>query len=115
MVSTLSGALANIVQATSFGLNNLVDLAKAASMKARHLISTISHAEGAPSKQSTHSSVDMWRTFPLPFNWQSSFHEKVSLRTFNLSLPAAFRHSLDENPVSSIWTNFVAAMETCLG
>ena len=26
----------------------------------------------------------MWRTFPLPFNWQSSFYEKVSLRTFNL-------------------------------
>jgi hypothetical protein len=84
MVSILSGALANIVQATSFGLNNLVDLVKSASVKARHLSSTIAHADGAPSMQSTHSSVDMWRTFPPPFNWQSSFHEKVSLRTFNL-------------------------------
>jgi hypothetical protein len=85
MVSILSVALANIVQAASFGLDgNRLKLAKAGCMKARHLISTISHADGAPSKPTTHARVDSWRTFPLPFNWQSSFHEKVSLRTFNL-------------------------------
>ncbi len=85
MVSILSAALANIVQAASFGLDGtLVKLAKAGSAKARHLISTISHADGAPSKPTTHARVESWRTFPLPFNWQSSFHEKVSLRTFNL-------------------------------
>lgn len=85
MVSILSGALANIVQAASFGLDrNLIMLAKAGSMKARHLISTISHADCALSKPTTHTMVETWRTFPLPFHWQTGFHEKVSLRTFNL-------------------------------
>ena len=84
MVSILSGALENIVQAASFGRDRyLISVVKAGTMKARHLISTISHADGAPSK-SVHAIAETWRTFPLPFNWQSSFHEKVSLRTFNL-------------------------------
>lgn len=86
MVSILAGALSNLVQAASICKDtSLVDLIQVGSMKARHLISTICQADSTPSKEPTTSSVvESWRSFPLPFSWQNGFHEKISLRAYNL-------------------------------
>lgn len=85
MVTILAGALSNLVQATSLSkAKGLVDLVQVGSMKARHLIATICQADNVFSTQSSSSGVESWRSFPLPFSWQNSFHEKLSLRAYNL-------------------------------
>ena len=85
MISILSGALSNLVDASSLcEEKSLVDLIQVGSMKARHLISTICMADNAPSNQKSTTYVESWRTFPLPFSWQNGFHEKISLRAYNM-------------------------------
>ena len=85
MISILSGALSNLVDASSLcEEKSLVDLIQVGSMKARHLISTICMADNAPSNQKSTTNVESWRAFPLPFSWQNGFHEKISLRAYNM-------------------------------
>jgi len=85
MVSILSQAVSVLVQAASSSEDqSLLDSIQVGSMKARHLVSTICHADSAPSKPLTYSNVGTWRSFPLPASWQNSFHEKISLRAYNL-------------------------------
>ena len=87
MISILSGCLSilHMIKASSFSQDeSLLNSVQVGSMKARHLISTICHADSAPWKYSTSVPVEAWRSFPLPSNWQNGFHEAISLRAYNL-------------------------------
>ena len=83
MVSILSGALSILVQAAT--LSEEKRGSEFVCTKARHLISIICRAESSTSSSSkTVSTVGSLRSFPLPCHWQTSFHEKLSLTTYNL-------------------------------
>ena len=86
MVSILSGALSILVQAAALSEGKRgADFVRVGHTKARHLISIICRAESAISSSSkTGSTVGSLRSFPLPCHWQTSFHEKLTLTTYNL-------------------------------
>lgn len=85
MLSILAGAASVLVRAANSSEDSsLQGTIQVGSMKARHLISTICHADSAPPKTSVYSDVRTWKSFPLSSSWQNSFHEKISLRAYNL-------------------------------
>ena len=87
-MAILSRAMSVLVQAASlFRDKSLPDLLKVALSKSRHIISFICHAENASSislDAADHRFSETWESFPIPGNWQTPFHEKISLKAHNL-------------------------------
>ena len=84
MVSILCGALSVLARAAAISEDkSLQDLVQAGSLKARYLITTICYANSTPTQAVVKSSAESWKSFPLEWSWQTSFHERISLRAFN--------------------------------
>ena len=86
MLSILAGAISILAQAISLVNDKQVyERVYVGLQKSQHLISTICEANFTVSNNSTSSlSAETWRAFPLPSSWQTNFHEKLSLRAYNL-------------------------------
>lgn len=60
------------------------DTFNVAVIMSRCLASTIFQAGSPPVKPSSSVEHDMWKTFPLPNEWQTDFEKKLSLKAYNL-------------------------------